>query len=76
MSNAAAVAKPVTVRLTEVSNERAYEIIASMSRQTEFENAAMLIVSGNCAEYGDIHVIIPPLGDAILLPFAIQSAAL
>lgn len=60
-------------RITEVSQERAYEIIATLTEKITTDTHATRIVTGLSAEYGPVHVVIPPLGDAVILPFAIHD---
>lgn len=54
----------------EVSQERAYEIVDTLTNKIQFENSALKIVWGDSETFGSIYVLIPPLGEAVMLPFA------
>lgn len=56
--------------VTEVTHERAFEIIETLTNTTRHETDAMLIVKGLSEVYGMIYVAVPPLGNSLLLPFA------
>jgi hypothetical protein len=62
------------LKITGVNHEQAYRRQAELLDQTVFETSSMTIFSGNHPLLGWIYIIIPPLGEALLVPFAIQSS--
>jgi len=69
MTVAAKLAKPI-----QISQEAAYDIVNSFTSDIQqYEFPALKVVSGKSDIHGLIHVIFPPIGDALLLPFASQS---
>lgn len=68
-----AAAAPLLV-IDEVSIEAAYDIAATLTEVTRVTANGLLIIKGISPQHGSIYVIIPPFGDALLLPFAIQSS--
>lgn len=72
-----AAEKATTMPITEVSQERAYEIIAGLEDSVAHETKSLLVVRGRSAEFGVIYVVIEQvLGNSLLLPFASQAALL
>ena len=72
-----AAEKATTMPITEVSQERAYEIIAELEDSVAHETKSLLAVRGRSAEFGVIYVVIEQvLGNSLLLPFASQAALL
>ena len=61
--------------ITEVTLERAYEIAAELdpSTKSEVEFPQSKTVSGRHPTLGDVHVVITPIGNPLLLPFVIQN---
>lgn len=60
-------------RIVDVSIDRAYQIAAELTNRSEHQTSSMLVYSGTHSEFGAIHVVIPPLGDASLLPVVLQN---
>jgi hypothetical protein len=61
--------------IAEVTTEIAYEIIQGLTEPVRRDTGSTLAVSGVSAEYGPIYVVIPPIGNSLLLPFAIQASS-
>ena len=59
--------------ITDVTIEFAYEIADQLANQSIHENGSTKVISGEHPEYGPIHIVIPPLGDATLLPLVVQN---
>lgn len=57
---------PQTVQ--EVDLSEAYEMIEHLENRTEFDNGGTKIVSGVHEKFGKCHIVIGPIGDAIVLP--------
>jgi hypothetical protein len=61
-------------KLMEVSIERGYELAEELSDKTNHEGRTLTVFSGRHPELGPIHILIPPLGDALLLPAELPVA--
>ena len=60
-------------QIHDVSIERAYEVAEQLTNKSSHATEAMMVFSGVHSEYGPVHVVIPPLGDATLLPIVLQG---
>ena len=60
--------------ITEITQEKAYEIAETLTNKTKHDSGSMLIFRGLSAVYGMIYIAIPPLGNSLILPLAIQNA--
>jgi hypothetical protein len=59
--------------IIDVTIDRAYQIAEELKNRTEHSTSAITVFTGEHDNFGHIHVVIPPLGDATLLPVVIQS---
>lgn len=71
MSTATATARAIAI--IDISIERAYEIADQLSSKSQHIGSSTTTFSGIHPEHGPIHVVIPPLGDAIILPLVVQN---
>ncbi len=55
-------------KIIEVTLERAYELAGQLYGKTAHQTSAIQVFSGNHPDLGDVHIVIPPLGDAVILP--------
>lgn len=63
-------------KIIDVDLERALEIIEQMPSKEKDVTPSMTIVRGVHPDYGDIYVIIPPIGNPTLLPVVVHSSLL
>jgi len=63
-------------KIIDVSIERAHEIAEQLQHKGLHDSGSTTVYSGNHSEYGAIHVVIPPLGDASLLPIVLRNFSL
>lgn len=58
-----------------LDNEDAYQMVAELSDKRVLELAGVDIHSGKHRDHGEVRVIIPAMGECVLLlPFVLQSA--
>lgn len=62
--------------MIDVSLEKALDLIAQMTDTTTKETDSTKVVHGQHPELGDLYVVIPPLGNPLLLPIAIRNLTL
>jgi hypothetical protein len=61
-------------RFIEIPLERVQEEIRKLEGATYSDTGGVEVHSGKHPEHGNIHIIIPPIGDSLLLlPFVIQQ---
>jgi hypothetical protein len=58
----------MTMRIREVSHERAYELSEELTNKTVHNGNSATVFSGDHPQLGPIHITIPPLGNSLLLP--------
>jgi hypothetical protein len=62
-------------KIIDLTTEQAYEMANALSGATRHDKDSMTIFHGKDVEHGLVWIVIPPLGDATLLPVAFQDFA-
>lgn len=69
LENCMSESKP---KITTLSHEQAYDVIGVMFEITDYSTDEVTVKHGRHPNLGVVYVIIPPSGNSLLLPCAIQ----
>lgn len=63
------------IQIIDLTHEEAYEEAARLEDQTREDKTASTVFRGNHPEYGNVIIVIPPLGESLLMkPLAVLNA--
>lgn len=57
-----------TSQIVEMDFAQAIEETSRLENSSEFDNGSIKIHSGDHPEFGSIYLIVPPIGNAVVLP--------